>query len=289
MIILFVCNYFPSLITTNYIVKELLNLQYDITIINTGSNFNRKAIVPISPIVKFYSYDAFNILHPIIKKMDIKLEVLTYKELVTQSNKISYFEFADINSNNKLNQMISTSTFHGAVSVRFNQIFNDSMVEIIKNKGFFWNIHGGLLPEYKGLMGVARALLNAETSIGWSIHEISKKVDQGNIISSIKVKKNHKMSVLEYEILLAQAIVKKFIMSLKQKDNITMFPNRYTLGDTYSNLTKSELLELENMGILFSNEQSFVSIINDLSENLSNLSKESIIKHLNQYTKNINH
>ena len=52
------------------------------------------------------------------------------------------------------------------------------------------NLHPSLLPKYKGLMTHKRMLINNETSYGYSIHRVTKYLDDGEILSQKKEKIN---------------------------------------------------------------------------------------------------
>ena len=50
------------------------------------------------------------------------------------------------------------------------------------------NLHPSLLPKYKGLMTHKRMLINNEASYGYSIHRVTKYLDDGKILSQKKGK-----------------------------------------------------------------------------------------------------
>ena len=54
--------------------------------------------------------------------------------------------------------------------------------EIIKNFEII-NLHPSLLPKYKGLMTHKRMLINKENKYGYSIHKVTKYLDDGEILS----------------------------------------------------------------------------------------------------------
>ena len=54
--------------------------------------------------------------------------------------------------------------------------------EIIENYEII-NLHPSLLPKYKGLMTHKRMLINNETKYGYSIHRVTKYLDDGEILS----------------------------------------------------------------------------------------------------------
>ena len=53
--------------------------------------------------------------------------------------------------------------------------------EIIKNYEII-NLHPSLLPKYKGLMTHKRMLINKEVKYGYSIHKVTKYLDDGEIL-----------------------------------------------------------------------------------------------------------
>ena len=54
--------------------------------------------------------------------------------------------------------------------------------EIIENHEVI-NLHPSLLPKYKGLMTHKRMLINKEVRYGYSIHKVTKYMDDGKILS----------------------------------------------------------------------------------------------------------
>ena len=54
--------------------------------------------------------------------------------------------------------------------------------EIIENYEII-NLHPSLLPKYKGLMTHKRMLINKENKYGYSIHKVTKYLDDGEILS----------------------------------------------------------------------------------------------------------
>lgn len=73
--------------------------------------------------------------------------------------------------------------------------FNDSQCEHVFLAGWhplifaeeieqkkYINIHGSLLPKYRGLHSIYWAIMNGERELGYTIHEINEKIDDGNII-----------------------------------------------------------------------------------------------------------
>ena len=59
--------------------------------------------------------------------------------------------------------------------------------EIIENYEII-NLHPSLLPKYKGLMTHKRMLINKEAKYGYSIHKVTKYLDDGEILGQKKEK-----------------------------------------------------------------------------------------------------
>jgi methionyl-tRNA formyltransferase len=67
---------------------------------------------------------------------------------------------------------------HGVVT-GFNQIFDE---ELIARFGSLVNLHPSLLPYYRGPEPTAWCILNGETQTGFTIHEITSRIDDGPIL-----------------------------------------------------------------------------------------------------------
>ena len=83
-------------------------------------------------------------------------------------------------------------------SVGYMKVINNKLI----NKYTIINLHPSILPKYKGLMTQKRMLINNEKEFGFTIHEVSKDLDSGDIISQkrkkisnfneLKILKDHK-------------------------------------------------------------------------------------------------
>ena len=60
-------------------------------------------------------------------------------------------------------------------------IIGDTLLSAYPNR--IVNIHPSLLPKYKGLNAIERAVINRDESIGVTIHYVDKGIDTGKIIS----------------------------------------------------------------------------------------------------------
>ncbi len=53
--------------------------------------------------------------------------------------------------------------------------------EELKKKKYI-NIHGSLLPKYRGLHSIFWAVMNGENELGYTIHEVNRRIDGGDIL-----------------------------------------------------------------------------------------------------------
>ncbi len=90
---------------------------------------------------------------------------------------IDYYKTDDINKESVLLKRIGPDLI---VSVSFLQILKRNIIDIPK-KGCI-NLHGALLPKYKGRAVYFWMLLNEEKKIGSTIHFMNEDIDSGDII-----------------------------------------------------------------------------------------------------------
>src|SRR3989304_6278533 len=98
------------------------------------------------------------------------------------------------------------------------EIFNTAL------KGTF-NVHGGLLPEYRGANVLNWVLINGENETGVTIHRVIKGVDMGDIVSQKKVPVNFTDTALTLREKLRNATIGliKESWNLLNKDPVPVF------------------------------------------------------------------
>jgi len=182
---------------------------------------------------------------------------------------VSYLAVGDVNNSYELDEVIEQREIEAAISIRFNQIFSSALIEKINENGFFWNIHGGLLPEYRGLMSLYRAVQQNQKEVGWTVHEIDNNIDSGDIVDIVKVNymSNSAMTILDYEIELSKIVPDRIIHNILNKlkgEKISASENLNELGQYYSNLSDEEVRRLKGQGIYFSSAYSYARLIYSL-------------------------
>lgn len=66
------------------------------------------------------------------------------------------------------------------VSIAASQVFKKNLLELPRHGCI--NVHGGMLPKYRGLMPSFWAMVNNEPEIGVTVHYMGDKLDSGDII-----------------------------------------------------------------------------------------------------------
>ena len=127
-----------------------------------------------------------------------------------------------------------------AIVVAYGQIIPEEFLKLTKN-GFI-NIHGSLLPKWRGAAPIQRSIMNLDNETGISIMKIIKELDSGPVNNTYRIKLDHSDN--------AQVISEKLSLLASQKildnvdallDGTANFVNQDPLQATYAKkIDKSE-------------------------------------------------
>lgn len=113
-------------------------------------------------------------------------EYFTYIEVITDDlDVISLLRDSD-----KQIDSLSRSLTNLVVCAGYHEIIKEN---ILKEK-IIINTHPSLLPKYRGMHGLAWAMLNFESELGFTIHLMNKYIDDGDILEQYKVKYKNQTS-----------------------------------------------------------------------------------------------
>jgi methionyl-tRNA formyltransferase len=126
------------------------------------------------------------------------------------------------------------------VSVNYLFIIEEKVIKIAKRLCF--NVHGSLLPKYRGRTPHVWAIINNEIETGITAHVIDEGCDTGDIIKQVKVKINHEdtgASILEkfkeLYIPLVESVLSDFSLNtlyfIKQDDSKATYFGKRTPED----------------------------------------------------------
>jgi methionyl-tRNA formyltransferase len=102
-----------------------------------------------------------------------------------QQNHVPFTAVEDINSSQSV-QLIKKLSPDLLVVIAFGQKISAEIINI-SSKGAI-NVHGSLLPKYRGAAPINWAIINGETETGVSIITLAEKMDAGEILAQAKLK-----------------------------------------------------------------------------------------------------
>ena len=171
----------------------------------------------------------FNIIKTILRKGTYKpilfvakrhLKEIVHKEKTLKKllleNKISFIETEKLNIQ-KINSKINFKKYFFALSVGSPWIFNKEIINFLKNRMF--NIHGSNLPEDKGGGGFTWQILQRKENGYVSIHYLTEKIDEGDIVASTNFKIKNLKNPLEINNLYVKKATNLFFQFLKKIKN----------------------------------------------------------------------
>ena len=137
------------------------------------------------------------------------------------------------------------------VSVAATQVFKKKLLNI-PPLGCI-NVHGALLPKYRGLMPSFWALANGEKETGVTVHYMTPKLDDGDIILQAKLKilpSDTLHSILRKSKRLGAELLLKAIEQI-EKGTVSTKPNNTNQATYFSFPTKEDAKRFRQMGRKF--------------------------------------
>ena len=100
-----------------------------------------------------------------------------------------------LNNNKSEYEFIKNLNADLAIVVAYGQIIPKEFLDLTK-KGFI-NIHGSILPKWRGAAPIQRSIMNLDNETGITIMKIVEKLDSGPISNIYKIKLEHKNNAQE--------------------------------------------------------------------------------------------
>jgi folate-dependent phosphoribosylglycinamide formyltransferase PurN len=244
-----------GLLMLNKIVPEMKRLGLEPVIFNTGTHNNKKFKHPSPFVVSAFNVRALEgVIMPFLEKTGMAAAGpnLTYKQLAKKYD-VQYREIEDVNDPMAAQEIAADTDFIGAVSVRLLQVFGSRMIETFSRKGFMWNLHSGLLPDYKGLLTPYRAIENNASKYGLTLHEMATGIDEGGIIAMRELPLDRDRPVLDLYLDTVDVAGQMMADSLARvaKGNIPAGARQSPPGSYYSNPTAGEFRSYVEKGIFY--------------------------------------
>lgn len=182
-------------------------------------------------------------------------------EQISQKYKATVTVLKDIKSQERLSviQSFKPDLF---VSIRFGLIFKGAILSI-PPLGII-NLHSAILPNYKGVMGTFRAILNGDHEIGSTLHYIDDNtIDTGRIIAINRLPVSKSKSVLWHVVHLYPQAIKQLDVILSKIETLQPIDVAFQSagGHYYTFPAIEEFEKLSNMSFQFYDLDEFSGII----------------------------
>ncbi len=153
---------------------------------------------------------------------------IDFRTPITLKNNLIEYEFIK-----KLNADI-------AIVVAYGQIIPKEFLKLTK-KGFI-NIHGSILPKWRGAAPIQRSIMNQDTEIGISIMKIVEKLDAGPVCNTYKINLEKKENSEEISEKLSLLAAEKILDNVDEiLDDKSVFIDQDNSKATYAKkIEKSE-------------------------------------------------
>ncbi len=247
-VLLFTRNGLVGHLILHDILPRIIAMGLSPIIVNTGEpEASGKPVCKELKDIGFYETGLLkNIVFPFMDEIDPddkNSRVQSLKQ-ISQAYKLEYFETGDFNQPYFVEFLSKRTDIIGGISFRILTIFRQDLLELFQNNNWFlWNLHTGILPEYRGVHIPFRALYNKENDYGYTLHEIDSGIDTGNIIHITRKKLNYDTPVfnayIDHISMGADCIVHSlqfyqengFIASHKQNDHKAVYYSFPTAND----------------------------------------------------------
>ena len=125
----------------------------------------------------------------------------------------------NLNKNNEEYEFIKSLNADLAIVVAYGQIIPKEYLNLTK-KGFI-NIHGSILPKWRGAAPIQRSIMNLDNETGISIMKMNEKLDSGPVSNTYKIKLNQNFNAREISEKLALLAADKILENVNDilKDN----------------------------------------------------------------------
>jgi hypothetical protein len=260
---LFVCHDLVGLLMLNGIVAQMHAIGLSPVIFNTTTHRNKNFKVPSPRLVAAFNVSVLEgVVLPFLEKDGGR--ILSCKQLAQKFGG-EYHEVSDINAAEVVQKITTDPEIIGAISMRFLQVFTPETIAAINSNGFLWNLHSGLLPDYKGLLLPYRAIENGEKNYGVTLHETAAGIDEGAILDTAALPLDKSKPVMELYMDTVDAAVGITVKALDAARQGFALPKARQSGGGkyYSNPTEQEFASFVQKGFVYVDPLTTIKRISD--------------------------
>lgn len=255
-IAIFVCNDLTGLLVLNRIVPGIKDMGYAPVIFNTGSERNRKFKIPTPPTVAFFNATLLKdtIIPTLEGQPTTDAPNHTFRQLAARHD-VEYRDITNVNDPALVNEIAGDPAYRGAIAARFLQVFEKEIISVFHEKGFIWNLHSGLLPQYKGLLTPFRAIANGEKTYGLTLHDLTCGIDEGDIIAKGALPLDTSKPVLDLyldSVPMGAKLILSALTEFKEKARVQLEPQQTPRTPSYyTNPTAEEYARHMAAGVIY--------------------------------------
>tara|TARA_A100001011_G_C14159551_1_gene777633 strand:- start:112 stop:1044 length:933 start_codon:yes stop_codon:yes gene_type:complete len=145
-----------------------------------------------------------------------------------------------LKNNNQELEFIKNMDADLAIVVAYGQIIPKEYLNLTK-KGFI-NIHGSILPKWRGAAPIQRAIMNLDKEIGISIMKIVEKLDSGPISNIYKIKLDKDKNFQEISEILSLLAAEKILDEIDNilEDNVRFIAQEHSKATYAKKIDKAE-------------------------------------------------
>ncbi len=280
-VILITNNDLSGILFVNYLIRNNVDVERLYLVSSIRGSFSEKIKRAWSLVAKksilFVLYKFF------VEKMAAQyllvdnINVFSLKRLALKKN-IPLIKINDVNDPKFISEFAEFKNSEKVVlSAYGSQIFSESLIEKIK---YFWNIHGALLPYFRGAAPYFWMLINPDMPCGVTLHKVDNIVDRGAVLSQKEINPRQDDSLLLYHsrcILGAGEMTVRFINELssgsQNKDDVLLkyakkgiiLKEEYKIVSKYFGLpNKENMLQFKLIKKKLFNSKDFNQIQSDL-------------------------
>tara|TARA_Y100000389_G_scaffold75657_1_gene72311 strand:+ start:394 stop:1326 length:933 start_codon:yes stop_codon:yes gene_type:complete len=156
---------------------------------------------------------------------------------IAETLNIDYRSPQSLNDNDEEYRFLKKLNADLAIVVAYGQIIPKNFLNLTKN-GFI-NIHGSILPKWRGAAPIQRSIMNLDTETGISIMKIVEELDSGPISNVYKIKLNKNENAQEISEKLSLLAADKILDNIDEiLDNRVNFSEQNHTNATYAKKIK---------------------------------------------------
>ncbi len=243
---LFIGNDITSHLIASKTALDLLNKGHNPCLIYVHKDPNRKALADLKQL-EFWERTVWHtVLFPQISKLNISTsEYLTPQQWQA---KIMVATVDNVNSTGLLD-FLKAENISVGVSLRCYQKFGPDIIQYFQAiepyKGLnFVNLHPGFLPNYRGVLTFAHAMLNKDIAAGFTLHSIDQNWDAGPILGQTDLNLDYSSCVISNMINHVEPATELLISHIEKianKIQILAKKQNQKQAKYYTHMTQTEL------------------------------------------------